>query len=368
MNAELIERINVSELAFDVRNPRLPEFDLTDATPEEDVVRLLWETMDVRELAMSIAASGFFSHEPMVIAREDGKNVVIEGNRRLAAVKLLLHPDLAQEVGAEVPALGKERKEALNELPVVHATREGAWRYLGFKHVNGPAKWGSYAKSKYVAEIHRKYGVSLEDIAEQIGDTHRMVQRMYRGLMVIEQAERLELFSREDRWRRRFYFSHMYTGIEYRGIGGFIGLRPVTDEASEPVPLDKTEELRELCLWMYGSKRNQRLPIIERQNPDLRHLEAVVSNEEAIAALRAGETLRTAYEISRPSSNIFEESLTASRRTLEKAQSKMSAGYDGSEQFLRIAGTVLTIAEDLYKEMDRKRNPEDKKKRLTVDN
>ena len=368
MNAEPIERINVSELTFDIRNPRLPEFDLTDATPEEDVVRLLWEIMDVRELVMSIAASGFFSHEPLIVAREDGKNVVIEGNRRLAAVKLLLHPSLAEKVGAKVPALEEERKEALNELPVVHETREEAWRYLGFKHVNGPAKWGSYAKSKYISEIHKKYGVSLEDIGKQIGDTHRTVQRMYRGLMVIEQAERLELFSREDCWRGRFYFSHMYTGIDYRGIGGFIGLRPATDEAPEPVPSDKTEELRELCLWMYGSRRDNRQPIIERQNPDLRYLEAVVSNEEAIAALRAGETLHPAYEISRPSSNVFEESLAASRRTLEKAQSKMSAGYDGSEQLLRIAGTVWTIAEDLYNGMERKRMPENKKKRLTVDN
>ena len=119
---------------------------------------------------------------------------------------------------------------------------------------------------------------------------------------------------------------------------------------------------------MYGSRRDERLPIVERQNPDLRYLEAVVSNEEAIAALRAGETLHTAYEISRPSSNVFEESLTASRRTLEKAQSKMSAGYDGSEKLLRIAGTVWTIAEDLYNGMERKRMPENKKKRLTVDN
>ena len=368
MNAEPIERINISKLAFDIRNPRLTEFDLTDATPEEDVVRLLWETTDVRELVMSIAASGFFSHEPLIVAREDGKNVVIEGNRRLAAVKLLLHPDLAEEVGAEVPTLGEERKEALNELPIVHETREGAWRYLGFKHVNGPAKWGSYAKSKYISDIHKKYGVSLEDIGKQIGDTHRTVQRLYRGLMVIEQAERLRLFSREDRWRRHFSFSHMYTGIDYPGIGGFIGLRPATDEAPEPVPPDKKEELHELCLWMYESKTNERLPIIERQNPDLRYLEAVVSNEEAIAALRAGETFHAAYEISRPSPGVFEESLAASRRTLEKAQSKMPAGYDGSERLLRIAGTVLTIAEDLYNGMERKRTPENKKKRLTVDN
>ena len=367
MDAEPIERMDVSELAFDVRNPRLPEFDLTDATPEEEVVRLLWEAMDVRELVMSIAASGFFPHEPLIVAREDGKNVVIEGNRRLAAVKLLLYPRLAEKVGAEVPDLAKERKEALGELPILRETREGAWRYLGFKHVNGPAKWGSYAKSKYIAEIRKSYGVSLEEIGRQIGDTHKTVRRLYRGLMVIEQAERLKLFSRENRWRKHFSFSHLYTGIDYPGIGEFIGLRPETDESHEPVPPEKTEELRELCLWMYGSKRDEKPPLVERQNPDLRYLESIVADKEAVAALRAGETLRAAYEISRPSPGVFEESLTASRRSLEKAHGKLSAGYDGSEKLLRIAGTVLTIAEDLYKAMERKRTPESEKTRLTVD-
>ena len=366
MNAEPIEWMNVSELAFDIRNPRLPEFDLTDTTPEAEVIRILWETMDVRELVMSIAASGFFPHEPLIVAQESDENVVIEGNRRLAAVKLLLRPDLAEEVGAEVPVLAETIRKALEELPIIRETREGAWRYLGFKHVNGPAKWSSYAKSKYIAEVHRNYGVNLKDIGKQIGDTHKMVQRLYRGLMVIEQAEKQKLFNREDRWRGHFSFSHLYTGIDYPGIGGFIGLRPLVDESSQPVPTDKMGELRELCLWMYGSKKEGKPPLIEQQNPDLRYLESVVTNREAIAALRAGETLHTAYEIGKPSSNIFEESLAASRRNLEKARSKLSSGYDGSEELLRIAGTVLTIAEDLYEEMNRKRMPGNEKKRLTI--
>ena len=367
MPPEPIEWMNVSELAFDVRNPRLPEFDLTGTTPEVEVIRILWEAMDVRELVLSIAASGFFPHEPLIVARESDKNVVIEGNRRLAAVKLLLHPDLAKEVGAVVPAPAETERRTLEELPVIRETREGAWRYLGFKHVNGPAKWSSYAKSKYIAEVHRNYGVTLKDIGKQIGDTHKTVQRLYRGLMVIEQAERHKLFSREDRWRRHFSFSHLYTGIDYPGIGGFIGLHPATDESAEPVPTDKMGELRDLCLWMYGSKREEKPPLVERQNPDLRYLESVVANKEAVAALRAGETLYSAYEIGKPSSSVFEESLTASRRSLEKARSKLSSGYDGSEELLRIAGTVLTIAEDLYNEMERKHTPENEKKRLTVD-
>ena len=245
-------------------------------------------------------------------------------------------------------------------------TREDAWRHLGFKHVNGPAKWSSYAKSLYIADVHRNYGIKLEDIAKQIGDTHRTVQRLFRGLMVIEQAERMKVFRRDDRWRNHFSFSHLYTGIGYDGISAFIGLRPETDEDQEPVPLDRKKELGELCRWMYGSKKEEVPPVIETQNPHLRWLDAVVSNKGAVAALRDGQTLAYAYEASRPSSTVFEESLLASKRELQKAHSMLSTGYNGSEDLLRIAGSVASLADDLYEEMERKHKP-GKKTRLTED-
>lgn len=363
MNSEKIIPMKVSELTFDLKNPRLPEFDLTDNTTEADVIKILWEAMDVEELVMSIAASGFFRHEPLIVARENGKNIVIEGNRRLAAVKVLLNPSIVKDLKADVPVITKEAKDALQELPTVSETRKDAWRYHGFRQVNGPAKWSSYAKSRYIADVHRKFAVKLEDIAKQMGDTHKTVQRLFRGFMVIEQAERLKVFSRKDRWWNRFAFSHLYTGLGYPGISAFIGLRTENDEEPEPVPPEKKEELRELCLWLYGSKKEGTPPIIETQNPHLRQLDAVVSNREALAALRNGAALEVAHEMSRPSSTVFEEALVAAKQDLQKAHSLLSTAYDGSEELLRTAGTVAVLADDLYEEMSRKHSP-DKKKRI----
>jgi hypothetical protein len=354
---ETTRRMKVSELVFDIKNPRLAEYDLSVKSSEAEVIKVLWDAMDVRELVMSIEASGFFPHEPIIVAHENGKNVVIEGNRRLAAVRLLLEPEIAETLKADVPTITEEAKDALRELPFVLDTRVNAWRYLGFKHVNGPAKWSSYAKSQYIANVHRNYGVLLEEIARQIGDTHRTVQRLYRGLMVIEQAERMKVFDRDDRYQKHFSFSHLYTGIGYDGIGSFIGLRPEAEESDEPVPIENKGQLGEICLWMYGSKRERTPPVVETQNPHLRYLDAVVSSKEAIAALRSGQDISVAYEISRPSSNVFEESLLASKRDLQKARGLLSTGYDGSEQLLRIAGDVADLAYDLYEEMERKRNP-----------
>lgn len=363
MDSSPIEKMPVGELTFDLQNPRLVEFEVS----KSDVVQTLWDVMDVRELVLSIAASGFFQHEPLIVEKDCGENVVIEGNRRLAAVRVLLDPSLVDAPSSSIPVIGPKAKKELECLPVIFRTREQAWRYIGFKHVNGPAKWTSYAKSQYIARVYRDYGVPLADIASQIGDTHRTVQRLFRGMMVIEQAERMDVFDREDRWRRHFSFSHLYAGLDYTGISAFIGLRPEGDETAEPVPADKKEQLRELFLWLYGSKRQDIRPAIRTQNPDLRRLDAVVANRESVAALRAGNTIETAFEISRPAANVFEDSLTSAKRNLEKARGLASTAYDGSEHLLRVAEEVATIADDLWADMDRMSNRRRRRRRERID-
>lgn len=356
----------VANLDFDHDNPRLAEYGIKPNTPESEILKILWDAMDVLELVQSIAASGYFHHEPLIVAKEKGKNVVIEGNRRLAALKVLLSPSIAKEYGWELPKISEADRKKLEEVPAIVSDREGSWRYLGFKHVNGPAKWTSYAKAAYIAEVHREYKVPLADIAQQIGDRHDTVQRLYRGLMVLEQAEKTKVYNREDRYGPRIYFSHLYTGLDYDdGIGAFLKLAPKENETDTPVPKGKLKELGELCVWLFGSKKAKKPPVVVTQNPHLRMLNAVVSNRESLGALRAGVELEKAFEISRPPNDVFEEALLAAKRELTTARAYLTTGYEDSEEMLRIAGTVAEMADEIYNEMERKRSPETKKARLT---
>lgn len=357
-----ITRMPVSDLAFDKKNPRLVEFDI--GTKESDLIRFLWETMDVRELMLSISASGYFKHEPVIVARERGENVVIEGNRRLAAVKLLIDPALRKGLSVNMPSATREVRQSIEEIPCLLSSREEAWRYLGFKHVNGPAKWGSYAKSQYIANVHRTYDVTLDEIAHQIGDTHNTVQRLYRGLMVIEQAERADVYQRSDRWRSHFAFSHLYAGLQYPGVSEFLRLHDADDGRENPVPANRMAQLRELLVWMYGSKSEETPPAIQTQNPHLRQLSAVLANREALAAMRGGAELSVAFEASRPSSTLFEEALVEAKRNLERARGTLSSGYDGSRALLGVAAAVADLAYDLHEEMERKSKP--KRRRLAA--
>lgn len=360
-----IVQLPTSELCFDHKNPRLAEFGITPQTSDQEILQILWDNMDIRELVQSIAASGFFQHEALIVSEEGGRLIVIEGNRRLAAVKVLLHPEIAEENNWEVDTPSDQILGELSTLPAIRSERTHSWRFLGFKHVNGPAKWSSFAKAHYIAQVHREYGVPLDDIASQIGDRHKTVQRLYRGLMVLEQSENSGVFDREDRFRTRFAFSHLYTGLDYDNISNFLNLTPQETESETPVPQSHIKELGELMVWLYGSKKERVPPLVESQNPHLRELNAALGDREAIAGLRAGLELSKAFEISQPPGDRFEKSLLAAKRELTIARGVMTTGYDNSEALLRITGTVANLAEDLYKDMERKRNEQEPKRRLS---
>lgn len=349
--------VDVNKLAFDRENPRLAEFSQSAIQDEREIIRVLWENMDVEELVMSISASGFFRHEPLIVIEDSDQYIVIEGNRRLAAVRLLLTPSLAEELEVNIPTISEHDRQELTTLPCLLGNRKDTWQYLGFKHVNGAAKWSSYAKSKYIADVHLRYSISLQDIARQIGDTHNTVLRLFQGLMVIRQAEEWNVFLRTDRRNSHFSFSHLYTGITYPGISSYIGLAPKSDEDPAPVPLEKKSELGTLCLWLYGSKRQNIQPVIRSQNPHLRQLDAVLSSRAATAHLINTDNIQSAFSESRPPTNRFEEYLESARDNLRNARAILSDGYDGSNELLEIGRGIVNTARDVYDDMLRKQDP-----------
>src|SRR5262249_32857223 len=98
---EPYERFDTEKLLLDQENPRIVELGLPADAKQDDITKALWEKMAVAEVAMSIAWNGYFAHEPLFVEKDKkGQMIVIEGNRRLAAVKLLLDKSLREKVGA----------------------------------------------------------------------------------------------------------------------------------------------------------------------------------------------------------------------------------------------------------------------------
>lgn len=347
-----VEWLEIGDLYLDPKNPRLASKRLSIGEQTE-ILRLLWTERAVNELVDSIASSGYWDHEVLFAVSESGKVVVVEGNRRLAAVKLLVNTELRSVIkAAGIPPISTAAKKKLSRLPVIKCSREQVWEYIGFKHVNGPQDWDSIAKAQYIARIHNDYDISLEKIARTIGDKHQTVKRLYHGLMVLEQAEDAGLFNRDDRWTSRFAYSHLWTGLGYSGIQGFLGLTDQKILRRRPVPSSKLPDLADLCLWLYGSKERNKPPIIRSQNPDLRNLDAVLRSPIGVAALRAGLPLETSLKASLGDERLLREALVVAEQKLREAVGLVVTGYHGESDLLKSANSIRLLAESVHRDME----------------
>ena len=303
--------VDIGDLFLDEQNPRLGSH---HAKTQDEIIDVLAREMSIDEIALSIAANGYYATERLlVIARAVGSPktyTVIEGNRRLAAVRLLLDKKAQRRTKTtDLPPLTRERRRQLQMLPVsIFADRQQLWPYLGFRHVNGPREWDAFAKAEYVATVHETYGVPIDEISNRIGDRFDTVQRMYLGYRLIRQAERAGVFDRVDRFNeKRFHFSHLYTAADQSPFRAFLGITEKRADRPQPVPTKFLKNLGELLLWIYGSRSQDKEPLVRRQNPDLKLLREAVGSEDALAAIRRGGGLHRASEIARGDDVVFRE-------------------------------------------------------------
>ena len=85
---------DVRSLYLDLKNPRIPKKNRID---EISVLKYLLEYENVLEIAKNIAKEGYHHSAVSIVCEENGKKIVLDGNRRLTACKLLLNPKLSPQ-------------------------------------------------------------------------------------------------------------------------------------------------------------------------------------------------------------------------------------------------------------------------------
>jgi|HubBroStandDraft_1064217.scaffolds.fasta_scaffold00297_24 hypothetical protein len=342
-------------LDFDPNNPRLVEDGIKNPT-ESQIILSLADTADLSEVVDSIAANGYIDIEPIIAQRMGDRWRVLEGNRRLAAIRILQKPALAKGTGIAVPEISKENLKTLKDVTVYAvANPDQARDFIGFKHINGPHKWDAIAKARFAADWYRRErrnGITIEKIAKRLGDRHDTVIRLVNGMLVLDQAEETKTYDVEDRYPgKRFAFSHLYTALTRPGYREFLGLPDEwrdQDPKPNPVPEDRLDNLRKVLLWLYGSKLDNVKPVINSQNPDIKDLAAVLANARARTIMLLRNDLREAYaQIERKGAR-FEGALINAKQEAEMAMSQIT-GFDPSDStLLEIGRDLRGTSEQLY--------------------
>lgn len=131
--------VDVEKLELDLQNPRLPKH-VRDQNDITQIRNYLLDKEDVLRIARSIANNGYHRSAVAIVYRENGKLVVLDGNRRLVACQLLLKPELATNARdkKELEGLNKiTNKQELKKIKIAIApSRKEAEKEIWDIHVN----------------------------------------------------------------------------------------------------------------------------------------------------------------------------------------------------------------------------------------
>ena len=155
------KKINLSELKLDSENPRLPKS--MHGKPEVEILSYMLLDASLIELMLAIGENDFFPGEQLLVIPDiDGKYKVIEGNRRLSAVMLLNHPELANVQVTKIQKALDEAKFIPTEIPCLVFEKESEiHNYLGYRHITGIKEWRLLEKARYLSGLRSNNFKSL---------------------------------------------------------------------------------------------------------------------------------------------------------------------------------------------------------------
>ncbi|MCJ8152653.1 hypothetical protein MKJ01_02610 [Chryseobacterium sp. SSA4.19] len=333
--------INVyyENLLLDPENPRLPQD--VQGKSQKDVIYALYKLFDIEELAYSMTENGYFDEEPLVaipeqlpvefidfsydqlkenakyiefIQNPSTKFIVLEGNRRLSTIKLLLDNNLKNEFKIRTfPIAEQHIVDDIQSIPVIiYPKRSEVLPYLGVRHISGIKKWEPYAKARYVANMVKE-GFTIDEIQKQVGDRSNSARKIYLSYQLIETIkDEFDL----DTSKAENLFSYLLLATGQGAVKEFIGLdkRLQNVDLNNPIPSDKLDNLKDLFSWMFGE--DGKLPVIQESRDITAKLAPVLRKEHAVNILRETRNLEDAYDMSDGEDELLKNNLSKVNRLL----------------------------------------------------
>ena len=328
------DAINIYKLAFDELNPRLPT--AVQNSTEHEIIEYLATHTGIENLMTSIGENGFFPGEAIVVmpAGTPDHFTVLEGNRRLAALRLLQDPGLVPNSRRIKRAADLAKYKPLEMPAYIVPSRNDAMQYLGFRHITGVQRWDPLAKARYLRQLFDLQEGQPQQrylaVAREIGSTSPTVRTNLEALAAYAVIEGEDFFDIDSLQESTFQFGVFYTAVRNADIARFIGVK--SDEEDVHVAIDpkklNQENLRELTEWMFkeestGSSRRRTTRLGDSRNiPDLG---TVIAHPNGLRQMRLGSSLENCLKATVDTRAEFIRHMTSAVDSLREANSNLHA-------------------------------------------
>ena len=268
--------VNLNDLYLDPTNPRLGRNN-TGRKVEQSRVLDLMKDWTLEELAVSFLEAGaFWTHEALLVVKEklygESRLVVVEGNRRLAALKYLkdeIDGNSKSRKWAEIAESANPPESLFNEIPYIQVdSRADITAFLGFRHVTGIKEWKPAEKAEYIAKLIDEDKLTYTEVMRKIGSRTNSVRRNYISYCLLKQIDEYVEEVPAERLEERF--SVMYLSLRSVGVQSYLHIDILADEKSPKrrVPKRYINSLRNFAVWLFGSEDREPLFTDSRRTDD----------------------------------------------------------------------------------------------------
>ena len=310
---------------------------------------------NVTELMGSIGEKGFFAAEPiLVVDNKKGSFEVVEGNRRLTAVKLLNDPGKATKKKKTIEEILLEAKTEVipNKIPsIIFDDREEVLEYLGYKHITGVQPWDSLAKAKYLKQLISTlppgdFYDQCKTLAKLIGSKANYVRLLLIGVDVYYKVEENNYFDIPGLSEESVEFGAFYTALQRSNISKYVG---VDLDSNDPIGEIEPEKLKDLTRWIFEKNAENSTRLGESRN--LSKLDKVLNSSfpKALDAFKEGKSLDDSVRLTDHPLEIFQNSLNDSLNSLETARNYMHEIDKPTQVQADTLKQMFNLSRDLFK-------------------
>jgi hypothetical protein len=318
-----IKNINITDLKLDLYNLRMPKS--KQGKDEKSVIEFMLLEATTLELMLAIGENDFFAGELLLVISdklEKNKYIVIEGNRRLTAVKLLNNPKLATVRKDATIEIAENAKFKPNILPcLVFDERVEITKYLGFIHITGKKTWRLLEKARYLYDLRNQenyVNISFKEvsreIAKMIGSSTAYVKRLLISFELYKKVEDEAFYQIGDLNELHFYLDYFTDSLNKENIRNFLNI-----DVNSDTPISKlcVENLKKIVHWWF--KKTEGQPKVYGDSEGLRLLDTVLGNANALTAFEKGATIYEAYELTNGIDSQFEKKIKDTLKAIEQA-------------------------------------------------
>ncbi len=352
-----IKEETLDHLFLDAKNPRLGRHNVEKGLSQDDVLELM-KPWTLEELAVSFLESGFWPQEALIAVNEPIDKtkksglVVVEGNRRLAALKMIDRTRSGVETSSKwkdlVSQFKPEAFQRLTNIPfILKPDRRSLQSYLGFRHVTGIKEWNPAEKAQFIAHLIEDEKLDYEQVRRRIGSklpAVRMNYISYRLLLQMEgQDDQVDVDKVEDR------FSVLYLSLRTEGVQNYlqIDIESEPKSARKPVPQSRLEELASFALWLFG--KGDQKPIIS-DSRDVDEFGRVLLSRKAIEYLE--RTPQPSFEVARRMAGVDEDEISKHiERAADEIEEALKAAHHHKGS-LRVQSAVRRAGVDAFQLLD----------------